>query len=174
MIKKTVLALVLLLVIAGGAFFLMNSSDNYDASKYSASVDKLVEGEAIDFTLPDQFGKAHTLSADTKTLVLTFAKATSHLVRDFLKSQPADYLSSRNAFYVADISPMPVVIRNAFAMPDLKKSAYPVILIYDPKIAAKFRDDSQKDAIMIVSLDHKKVTSVKFAEDVDTLKALLK
>ena len=174
MIKKTVLALVLLLVIAGGAFFLMNSSDNYDASKYSATADKLVEGEAIDFTLPDQFDKAHTLSADTKTLVLTFAKATSHLVRDFLKSQPADYLSSRNAFYVADISPMPVVIRNAFAMPDLKKSDYPVILIYDSAIAAKFRDDTQKDAIMIVSLDKKKITSVKFADDVDTLKALLK
>ncbi len=174
MFKKIVLPILLLLLVAAGAFFFINSSDNYDASKYSATVDKLTEGESIDFTLPDQFGKAHALSDDTKTLIFTFAKATSHNVRDFLKSQPASYLSNKKAYYIADISPMPVVIRNAFAMPDLKKSAYPVILIYDGTIAAKFRDDSQKDAIMIVSLDNKKVTSVKFADDVDTLKALLK
>ncbi len=174
MIKKILLMAILLLLIAGGIFFFMNSSDNYDASKYSATASTIAEGESIDFTLPDQFDKAHTLSAETKTLVFTFAKATSHVVRDFLQSQPADYLSSRNAYYVADISPMPTVIRNAFAMPDLKKSAYPVLLIYDGTIATKFRDDAQKDAIMIVSLENKKITSVKFAEDADTLGALLK
>ncbi|HIP47101.1 MAG TPA: hypothetical protein EYG95_06040 [Campylobacterales bacterium] len=174
MIKKILLTAILLIIIAGGAFFFMNSSDNYDASKYSATATTMVEGESIDFTLPDQFDKAHTLSADTKTLVLTFAKETSHIVRDFLQTQPDDYLSSRNAYYIADISPMPTVIRNAFAMPDLKKSAYPVILIYDGTIAAKFKDEAQKNSIMIVSLENKKITSVKFAEDVDTLKALLK
>jgi len=174
MIKKILLTLIPLLIIAGGGFFFMNSTDSYDASKYSATVGKMAEGESIDFTLPDQFDKAHTLSSDTKTLVFTFAKTTSHIVRDFLQTQPADYLSSRDAFYVADISPMPVVIRNAFAMPDLKKSAYPVLLIYDGEIAAKFRDESQKDAIMIVSLENKKIKSVKFADGVDTLKALLK
>jgi len=174
MIKKTILTVVLLLVIAGGAFFFMNSTDNYDASKYSATASTIAAGESIDFTLPDQFDKAHTLSGDTKTLVFTFAKATSHIVRDFLQAQPADYLSSRDALYIADISPMPTVIRNAFAMPDLKKSAYPVILIYDGAIAAKFRDEAQKNAIMIVSLENKKITTVKFADDADTLKALLK
>ena len=174
MIKKILLTLIPLLIIAGGGFFFMNSTDNYDASKYTATAGKMSEGESIDFTLPDQFDKAHTLSSDTKTLVFTFAKATSHVVRDFLQTQPADYLSSRDAFYVADISPMPVVIRNAFAMPDLKKSAYPVILIYDANIAAKFRDETKKDSIMIVSLDNKKITSIKFVEDAQALKTLLK
>ncbi len=172
MIKKILLTAILLLIIAGGAFFFMNSKDNYDASKYAATA-TMSEGESIDFTLPDQFDKAHTLSDNTKTLIFTFAKATSHIVRDFLQTQPDNYLSSRHAFYIADISPMPTVIRNAFAMPDLKKSAYPVILIYDGAIAAKFRDDAQKDAIMIVSLENKKITSIKFVDDVDALKALL-
>ncbi len=174
MIKKILLTVILLLIIAGGAFFFMNSTDNYDASKYSATATTMAAGESIDFTLPDQFDKAHTLSNDTKTLVLTFAKETSHVARDFLQAQPADFLSSRSAYYIADISPMPTVIRNAFAMPDLKKSAYPVLLIYDGTIAAKFRDEAQKNSIMIVSLENKKVTSVKFADDADTLKALLK
>ena len=173
MIKKILLTVILLLIIAGGTFFFMNSNDNYDASKYSATATTMATGESIEFTLPDQFDKAHTLSEETKTLVLTFAKESSHVARDFLQTQDDDYLSSRNAYYIADISPMPTVIRNAFAMPDLKESAYPVILIYDGTIAAKFRDDAQKDSIMIVSLENKKITSVKFAEDADTLKALL-
>jgi len=174
MIKKILLTVVLLLIIAGGAFFFMNSTDKYDASKYSATATTMATGESIDFTLPDQFDKAHTLSSDTKTLVLTFSKEISHVTRDFLQAQPADYLSSRNAYYIADISPMPTVIRNAFAMPDLKKSAYPVLLMYDGAIAAKFRDEAHKNSIMIVSLENKKITSVKFADDAATLKALLK
>jgi len=172
MIKKLLLGLLALLIIAGGVFFFLNSKDNYDASKYMAS-GTIQKGETLNFTLPDQFDKAHTLGDDTKTLILTFAKATSHIVRDFLHTQPADYLSSRHAYYVADISPMPVVIRNAFAMPDLKKSAYPVILIYDASIAAKFRDEAKKDAIMIVHLENKKVTDVAFVDDADALKTAL-
>lgn len=172
MIKKIVLGLLALLIIGGGAFFVLNAKDNYDASKYTAS-GSITKGATINFTLPDQFDKAHSLGDDTKTLIFTFAKATSHIVRDFLHTQPADFLSSRDAYYVADISPMPVVIRNAFAMPDLKKSDYPVILIYDGAIAKKFRDEAQKDAIMIVHLENKKVTDVSFVTDADALKSAL-
>ena len=174
MIKKILLTLLALIIIAGGAFFFMNSSDNYDASKYSATAPTMQEGTAIDFTLPDQFDKAHTLSAETKTLIFTFAKESSHVSRDFLQGQAADFLSTRNAYYIADISPMPTVIRNAFAMPDLKKSAYPVILMYDGTIAAKFRDDAQKNAIMIVSLENKTITKIQYVNDAETLKAVLK
>ncbi len=172
MIKKIVLTLVALLVIGGGVFFMMNSKDNYDASKYMAN-GSIVKGETIEFTLPDQFDKAHTLGDDTKTLIFTFAKATSHIVRDFLQKQPSDYLSSRHAYYVADISPMPTVIRNAFAMPDLKKSDYPVLLIYDANIAKNFRDEAHKDAIMIVTLENKKVSDIQFVTDVAALESAL-
>ena len=173
MIKKILLTLLLVLLIAGGAFFFMNSNDNYDASKYTVTAESISEGQSIDFTLPDQFDKSHSLSDETKTLILTFAKESSHMARSFLLTQPDDYLSSRNAYYIADISPMPTVIRNAFAMPDLKQSAYPVILMYTDAVASKFRDEAQKAAIMIISLENKKITSVKFAEDAETLKALL-
>jgi hypothetical protein len=172
MIKKIILGLLALLLIGGGVFFFLNSKDTYDASKYQAS-GSIKKGEVIGFTLPDQFDKSHTLNNETKTLIFTFAKSTSHIVRDFLQAQPADYLSSRHAYYVADISPMPTVIRNAFAMPDLKKSNYPVLLIYDASIAAKFRDDSKQDSIMIVSLENKKVTDIQFVSDAQALQAAL-
>jgi uncharacterized protein YxeA len=174
MIKKILLLLLLLLLIAGGAFYFINAKDTYDASKYSASSTKMAPEGEIDFTLPDQFGKTHTLSNDTRSLVFTFAKDTSHKVRDFLKSQPADFLSAQNALYIADISPMPTVIRNAFAMPDLKKSAYPVLLMYDGEIAKKFKDEKQKEAIMIVKLNNKKITEVLFVNEAAALTGLLK
>jgi len=175
MIKKILSTLAMLLVVGGGTFYYTNSKDNYDASKYSASVSSTMSpGSTVDFTLPDQFDKAHTLSNDTKILLLTFSKNISHTIRDFLKSQPADYLSSRNAFYVADISPMPTVIRNAFAMPDLKKSNYPVLLMYDKEIAEKFRNDDKKDLIMVVELNSKKIEKISFTKDAKELASLLK
>jgi hypothetical protein len=59
-------------------------------------------------------------------------------------------------------------------MPDLKKSDYPVLLIYDGEIAKKFKDDKQKDAIMIVKLDNKKIKEVLFINEVAALTGLLK
>jgi hypothetical protein len=174
MIKKILALIVLLIIVAGGVFYITNFKDNYDASKYSASSSSKGIGSHIDFVLPDQFDKTHRLSDSTKTLIFTFAKATSHVVRDYLRGQSDDYLSLRDAFYVADISPMPIVIRNAFAMPDLKESAYPVLLIYDPAISAKFRDDAHKDEIMIMTLEDKTIKDIKFIKTADKLKEALK
>ena len=173
MFKKFISMFLLLLVVAGGVFYILNVKDDYDASKYSASSDANGVGSHIDFVLPDQFDKAHALSDSTKLLIFTFAKATSHITRDYLRTKSDDFLSKKEAFYVADISPMPVVIRNAFAMPDLKKSAYPVLLIYDPVIAAKFKNEAHTDEIMLMSLEGKTIKSIKFVKDEAGLKEAL-
>jgi hypothetical protein len=170
MIKKIILAVVALLLIGGGTFFVINSTDNYDATKYSASNSGILKkGAKIDFTLPDQFDKAHSLEDSTRTIVFTFAKATSHVFRDFLKEQGDDFLANKNAFYIADISPMPVVIRNAFAMPDLKQSNYPVLLMYKDDIASKFRVVEKKDSIMIITLENKTVIDIKYVNKKEEL-----
>jgi hypothetical protein len=174
MIKKILSLLFLLIIVAGGVFYIKNFKDDYDSSKYKASSDSKGVGSHIDFILPDQFGKSHKLSDDTKTIIFTFAKATSHIVRDFLHTQSDDFLSTKNANYIADISPMPVVIRNAFAMPDLKESNYPVLLMYDPVIASKFRDEAHKDEIMILSLEDKTIKDIKFVNDASSLSEALK
>jgi len=171
--KKIILALLALLVIAGGAFFFLNAQDTYDKSKYNVSITpndkRIAVGSTLEFTLPDQFDKAHTLSDSSKILILTFAKKSAHDVRNFLKIQVDNYLTKNNAFYVADISPMPVIIRNAFAMPDLKKSAYPVILIYDQTFSAVLKDETKAAEIMLVRLENKKVTAIKFVQNIADL-----
>jgi hypothetical protein len=174
--KKIILAILALLVIGGGVFFFLNSKENYDPSKYSASVKPAPMNldSVIDFTLPDQFDKAHSLEEGTKTMIFTFAKKSAHVVRNFLKQKPADFLSTNEAVYIADIHPMPVVIRNAFAMPDLKKSEYPVILIYEEKISKLFANPKNKEDVMIVELENKKVKNISFAKDLKELEAKFK
>ena len=175
MIKKILLGLLGLIIIGGGALFFIKGKDNYDASKYSTNVSNVLNaGSTISFTLPDQFDKAHTLQADTKTLVLVFAKATGHTVKEFLKKQDSDYLAKRATLFVADISPMPTVIRNTFALPDLKKSAYSVLLIYDKNIAKQLKNEKEADKIAVVTLENGVVKATKYIDSEEELKALLK
>ena len=175
MIKKILLGFLGLIIIGGGALFFIKGKDNYDATKYSANVSNgLNAGSTISFTLPDQFDKAHTLKADTKTLILVFAKATGHTVKEFLKKQDSDYLAKRATLFVADISPMPTVIRNTFALPDLKKSAYSVLLIYDKNIAKQLKNEKEADKIAVVTLENGVVKASKYIDSEEELKALLK
>jgi len=174
MFKKIALGLVGLIIVAGGALFVMNGSDNYDATKYNATVtDGMNVGSQMSFSLPDQFDKKHSLNDDTKILILSFAKATGHTVKNFLSSKSDDYLSSRNAMFLADISPMPTVIRNTFALPDLKKSSYPVLLIYDKTIAAQIKNDTKADKIAVITLENGTITDTKYLTTVEELKTIL-
>ena len=174
MIKKIILGLLALIIIAGGALFLINGKDNYDASKYKATAtDGINVGSSISFTLPDQFDKAHSLTADTKKIVFVFAKATGHTVKKFLTEQGKNYLTEKNALFVADISPMPTVIRNTFALPDLKKSAYSVLLVYDGEIAKQFKNNEEAEKIAVVTLNNGTIEAVKYISTADELKVAL-
>jgi len=163
MFKKLALGIVAILIIGGGALFAINGKDHYDATKYGAKVSNgLNVGSEVSFVLPDQFDKSHTVGKDAKILILSFAKSTGHMIKGFLSKQPKDYLPSRHAFFIADISPMPTVIRNTFALPDLRKSPYSVLLIYDENIASQIKNDKEADKIAIATLDNGVITNVKY------------
>lgn len=174
MFKKIALGLVGLIIVAGGALYAMNGSDNYDAAKYSATVtDGMNKGSKISFSLPDQFDKKHTLNEDTKILIFSFAKATGHTVKDFLANESNDYLSSRDAMFIADVSPMPTIIRNTFALPDLRKSSYPVLLVYDKAIASQIKNDTKADKIAVVLLKDGTITDTHYISTAQELKTVL-
>ncbi len=175
MIKKILLALLLLLIVGGAIFFFMNGKDKYDASKFSAKAsDMLNAGSTISFTLPDQFDKVHTLDASTKKLILVFTKDAGHAVNEFLKKQESGFLEKRNTLFIADISPMPVIIRNAFALPDLRSSPYTMLLLYDQAIVDQFKDESKVDKIIIVNLENNVVKSTELISTEEELKTILK
>ena len=174
MIKKLFFAILFILTASIGILFALNGKNNYDASKYSATVSNGIKvGSTLSFTLPDQFNKAVTLSNKTKKVILVFAKATGHTVREFLKKQNKDYLPSKNALFVADVSCMPTIIRNTFALPDFRKSAYSVLLIYDEKIAKNYKNIQDADKITILTLDNKKIVNIKTVTTEEELKKAL-
>jgi len=174
MMKKIILALVLLLIVAGGALFAINGKDHYDPSKYHATASNgLSVNSKLSFTLPDQFDSPVTLTPKTEKVIFVFAKSTGHTVREFLKKQEKSYLPSRHTLFVADISGMPTVIRNTFALPDFKKSAYSVALIYDKAIAASYKDEKDADKITLVTLKNGVVTAKQTLTTEAALKAAL-
>jgi len=162
MLKKIFFSLIILIVIAVGILFAVNGQDNYDPGKYKASATKGLQIDSkLSFTLPDQFDKAHTLTDQTKKVIFVFAKATGHTVKEFLKKQDKNYLPSRNTLFIADVSGMPTVIRNTFALPDFKKSPYSVVLIYDKAIADTYKNEKDTDKITLITLKDRTITSIQ-------------
>ena len=154
--KKLILSLITILVISVGTLFAINGKNNYDPTKYhTIATNGINIGSKLSIKLPDQFDKAHEVTNDTKEVIFVFAKATGHTVRKYLKQQPKDFLPSRHTLFIADISGMPSIIANMFAIPDMKKSKYPILLTKEKATSQIFKVTSQKNAIMIITLDNK-------------------
>ena len=174
MLKKVFISIVLLILLVVGVLFAINGKSNYDSSKYFATATNgLKVGSKLEFKLPDQFDKAVELSDSTKQVIFVFAKKTGHTVRELLKKEPKNYLPSRNTIFVADVSGMPTVIRNTFALPDFRKSPYSVALIYDKNIAKVYKNGIDTDKIILVSLENKVITKVTMLNGEDELKKFL-
>jgi len=165
---KKIISIILILLVVGGVVVFLNSKDNYDSSKYYFSKDK----QTIDFKLPDQFDNSHSLSSETKTIIVAFLKKDGHTVREYLKKHDPLLLEKNHAFFIADISKVPVVIRNMFILKDLKKSKFPVLLIYDKKISKSLSEG--KEGIMILNLDNKVIKSTSYIHDEKELDKLFK
>ncbi len=172
--KKILLGALALLVVAAGVLFFLKGKDTYEGHTSSASLsDGLNVGSTMNYTLFDQFGKSHALDDSIHTLILVFAKDTGHAVKAFLGAQSADYLMTHHAAFVADISPMPVVIRNTFALPDLRTQPYSVNLILDETIASSLKNGAKVDGITVVTLKNKQVEKVAYVENAEALKAMI-
>jgi hypothetical protein len=175
--KKFFLVLSLLLLIAAGALYALKGKSSYDPAKYSLSVQPADKpfgvGSTVAFTLPDQFGKTHTLSPETRTMVFAFTKATGHIIKAAMADKPEGYLEERKAVIVADISGMPTVIQNMFALPDLRKSNYAMLLIYDKNMAKRLKEGQATDKVIVMRLEQGKVTKVEHADSPEALIKLL-
>jgi len=168
-----------LVVLAVGAVTVVYADATDDPPPYTATVTAgdegggLVEGTQVDLTLPDQFGVSHTVGPDVAILLLAPSKRAGKRVRAYLDAQNADFLSEHRAVFVADISGVPAVFRETVALPMLRKSAYPVLLIYDADLAAKLRSDGHDSEITVARLKNNVVRNVHFAANRQALARLL-
>jgi len=107
MVKKIVISMIVILVLAIGGIFFMNSEDKYDASKYSLKLtDGFNRGSMMTFNLLDQFDKDISLDSSTQKLIVVFSKEMGHIANNFISSQPKKFLESKGVMLVADIRKM--------------------------------------------------------------------
>lgn len=123
--------------------------------------------------LKDQFDKNGTFSQDTKTLIFVFKKATGHTVNEFMKRQKDSFVKDNGLKIIADVSKMPSLIKKFFAIPDLQKSNYPILLIEDEELSKKYQNHQHVEEIMIVTLDKLVVKKVTFLSNEKQLKTVL-
>ncbi|MEA2049600.1 MAG: hypothetical protein U9O56_02545 [Campylobacterota bacterium] len=124
------------------------------------------------FELNNQFDQKQSITKDTKKIVFAFKKASGHLAKAFFNQQNKDYLSSRDALFVADVSAMPAVIR-WFVLDDLDAYPYSIILIEDDKISAKYKEEKNIEKILVVTLEDFRVIKKEYLETEEQLKKSL-
>ena len=133
---RTLLILVLALsamLVAGAAF----------AEPYAV-------GDAIEpFTLKDQHGESRTVDASAKVILFSREMAGGDILKQGLADVAPDYLSGKNAFYVADISRMPALIAAMFAIPAMRDRPYSMLLDRDGETTARL-PNAEGQATLIV------------------------
>jgi len=163
--KKLGVVLLIILVAAGGFFFYI-SQDRYDASQYMASTSKgLVKGSFMKFKLPNPANQDTFLDSSVRKLIVAFTKEQGHMINEYLASQPKDFLKSKYAMLVLDISKVPVAVRNTFVLPSLRSNGYRTALIYNDTIGDVFKDPAHANEIHIISVINNRVKGVTFASN---------
>lgn len=123
------------------------------------------------FAIKDQFEKAHTIAADTKTILVAADKDTSEIMRDYFLTKEKGFLEANKTYYVADISGMPSLIAKFFALPKMKKYPFSILLVDENQT----KEFSKKEGnITVYSVDNGKISDVKYIKNADELAGLFK
>jgi len=113
-------------------------------------------------TLPDQFDKDYNIRSDDTILIMAFEKDVSRAINEYLKTKPGAFLSDHHAKYISDISSMPSIITNMFALPKMKKYPFSILLIYND-FGKQFNRKEEK--ITVFKLKYGIVKSISYITD---------
>ena len=137
-----------------------------------AAVAELGPGDPLpEVSLQDQHGATHVIGTDTRLLLFAADRPASDMINGFLKAQPGDFLSRRQAAYVADISTMPGLITRLVALPRMRERPYRILLVDDPTRVAFL--PRRAGAVTLIQLDAGKTGDVRFLRDAEQLAAAL-
>jgi hypothetical protein len=131
---------------------------------------KTVIGNSLEtLKLNDQFGAPQTLSAATEKVIFAFSKDMGHMSNAFFAKQDVDFLAQHNAVFVADISSAPSLIRSMFILPGLQDFKHTVLVIENENVAASYRIDAHKEALMILDINNFVIENISYAASEEEL-----
>lgn len=121
--------------------------------------------------LKNQNDQAWQVTPQTRLVIFAAGRKASNLVMEVLAPQPAGFLASRQAVYLADMSRMPGFVTRTFALPALREQKFEVGVSLDEKTLSDWpRED---DAVTLIRLESGRVVSHEYIRTDAQLKAAL-
>jgi hypothetical protein len=106
-------------------------------------------GDKIEpITLEDQHGKTHTVDESVKVLLFSRDMEGGDFLKQGLADVQPDYLTGKNAVYVANISAMPRLVARMFAIPAMRDRPYAMLLDRDGKATERL-PGAEKQATLV-------------------------
>jgi len=122
-------------------------------------------------TLTDQHEKPWVIPADTKLVLFSGSRDANTIAQGLLSQKPAEYLKSKNAVYLSDMSKMPSFITRNFALPSMRDLPYSLGVVLNADDTKDFpREDG---ALTAIFLNKGKITRVEFIKTAESLNQAL-
>jgi len=132
-----------------------------------------ISKEIENFNILNQFEKNITITNDTKKLIFVFTKANGHIVKNYLSTKSDNFLDKQNTIFVADVSAMPSIIA-WFVLPKLKDNKFSIAVLKDDEISKKYKSEENEEKIVLVYLNKKIITDIRYLTTEEELKNNLK
>ncbi len=129
-------------------------------------------GETLEpLNLVDQHDRPVQVNATTRLVIFSGEKPVSDWVSGVLASQPSGVLDRLGAVYVSDISGMPALITQMFALPKLRKLPFTMALARNAFSVADL--PRHVGAVTVMTMRDSKVTSIQYVSDASQLRQVL-
>ncbi len=129
-------------------------------------------GKMVELTLKDQFDQAQKIDRSTKVVIFAHDMAGNDIVEEALEQYNGEQLAKMNTVFLADISGMPSLIGKLFALPAMRKRAYPIMLDREGKLVENFT--VKEEQVTVMYLDNLVITGTKLVAKSSELSSLLK
>jgi hypothetical protein len=129
----------------------------------TATAESMTVGDPIErFSLEDQHGVVHEVDESTRLILFSRDMEGGKLLKEALAEAPVDFLSDRQAVYLADISGMPKLVATLFALPSMRRRGYPILLDRDGSTSKRLPD--VEGSATLIFCEDLVVTRVETAE----------
>jgi len=133
---------------------------------------ELGTGDALpELELEDQHEETHSLPGETRILLFAPDRESGEVVTETLAGLDADALAERAVRYVADISGMPGIITQLFALPKLRERPYPILLGEEAEQTSEL--PRRAEHVTVLELSDGAITDIRYLNSPSALRQAL-
>ena len=113
-------------------------------------------------------GRIMKVPPKTTLVLVAFEKDMGELVNDYLDTKDKFYIQKNKAVFISDISKMPKVITNMFALPKLKDFKHLIYLQYEDNFRKLV--PNEKDRVTLLYIENGEITNIAYAKTIKDIK----